>query len=223
MPFDTRLQTPFNMLIAGPSQSGKTTFITNLLKISDEKFVKKPDFILLFYNAMQPAYDNLVNMNLLNESININEIQLTYDFISNKVSPFKNTNGSLIIFDDTLNAITKDLEEVFQVLGHHHNCSLVYLTQNLYYNNDVFRCLSIQAHYIVLMRNRRNSSQIQYLSKQICPGNIKYLMNSYKDATQYNYTYLFIDCKANSPDELRLRTNIFPSEFPYTVFLEPQK
>ena len=33
--YDARLVTPFNCIISGVSQSGKTTLVSNLLKLSD--------------------------------------------------------------------------------------------------------------------------------------------------------------------------------------------
>lgn len=225
MTFDCRLQTPFNCLVAGPTKSGKTTFTCNLLKIAHEKFVKKPDYVLLFYMINQPSYDNMVEKGLINETINMNDYSLNYDEIYEKVIPYKNGNGSLIIFDDSMSDLKPGFEKVFTVLGHHTNCSLMYLSQNLFYNNKTFRNISLNFDYIVIMRNKRDLSQINYLAQQLCPGNTKYITKSYYAATEKPYTYLFVDCSANSPKELRLRSDIFPTQHPdqtpYTVYLEP--
>jgi hypothetical protein len=70
------------------------------------------------------------------------------------------------------------------------------------------------------MRNQRNASQIKTLAYQLCPGNPKYIIESYRAATQLPFSYLFIDCGANSPKELRLRSHIFPHEAPYAVYVE---
>ena len=45
--YDARLVTPFNCIISGVSQSGKTTLVSNLLKLSDSIFTKKPERVFL--------------------------------------------------------------------------------------------------------------------------------------------------------------------------------
>ncbi len=220
MPFDCRLTQPFNLLVSGPSKSGKTTFIFNLLKVSEDMFNKKPDHIILYYANSQPLYKEMFKSNLINEMINFNDAEPQYQEIHDKVEPYKNGNGSLIIFDDTLSDIKPGFEKIFQVLGHHTNCSLIYISQNLFYNSKTFRNLSLQLDYIVLMRNQRDASQIKSLATQLCPGNSQYIIEAYHAATQQPFSYLFIDCGANSEKELRLRSNIFPHESPYTVYLE---
>jgi Poxvirus A32 protein len=220
MPFDCRLSHPFNLLVSGPSKSGKTTFVSNLLKTSEDMFHTKPKYILLYYANDQPLYQELYRSKLINEMINFNDAEPNYQEIYDKVEPFKNDNGSLIIFDDTLSDIKPGFEKIFQVLGHHTNCSLIYLSQNLFYNSKTFRNLSLQLDYIVLMRNQRDASQIRSLSTQLCPGNPQYITEAYRKATQQPFTYLFVDCGANSLKELRLRSHIFPHESPYCVYLE---
>ena len=51
-----------------------------------------------------------------------------------------------------------------------------------------------------------------YLAKQIYPGKVKYAQESYNDATSIPHGYLLIDLRQHTPDHLRLRTSIFPSE-----------
>jgi hypothetical protein len=58
------------------------------------------------------------------------------------------------------------------------------------------------------------------LAYQLCPGSPQYIIEAYRHATQLPFSYLFIDCGANLPKELRLRSNIFPHEAPYCVYLE---
>ena len=68
---------------------------------------------------------------------------------------------------------------------------------------------------MVLFNNVRDSSQITNLAKQIQPGNVAYLRDSYADATSKPYGYLLIDLKPDTDDLLRLRTDIFPGEIHY--------
>lgn len=220
MPFDCRLSQPFNMLVSGPSKSGKTTFVSNLMKVSDDMFKIRPDYVILYYGNEQPLYHEMYKSKLIHEMINFNDVDPNYQEIYNKIIPYKEKNGSLIIFDDTLTDIKPGFEKIFQVLGHHNKCSLIYLSQNLFYNSKTFRNLRLQLDYIVLMRNQIDGSQIRNLALQLCPGNHKYIIASYEAATETPFSYLFIDSGANSLKELRLRSNIFPDEAPYCVYLE---
>jgi len=183
-------------------------------------FNKKPDYTILYYANNQPLYQEMFQSNMINEMINFNDAEPQYQEIHDKVEPYRKGNGSLIIFDDTLSDIRPGFEKIFQVLGHHTNCSLIYISQNLFYNSKTFRNLSLQLDYIVLMRNQRDASQIRSLATQLCPGNPQYIMEAYHEATQQPFSYLFVDCGANSKKELRLRSNIFPHEAPYSVYLE---
>jgi len=110
MPYDCRLKTPFNMLIAGSTQSGKTRFSCNLLKVCSEMFTKKPDFVLLFYTAYQPKYDYMVRRGLVDELAMVNEM-INYDDLEEKLEPFKYGNGSLVIFDDLMSDAKEGLEK----------------------------------------------------------------------------------------------------------------
>ena len=68
---------------------------------------------------------------------------------------------------------------------------------------------------MVLFKNVRDSSQITNLAKQMHPGNVAYLRDSYVDATSKPYGYLLIDLKPDTDDLIRLRTDIFPGEIHY--------
>jgi len=219
MPFDCRIKQPFNLLISGPSKSGKTTFVADLLNVSDDMFMKKPDIVILYYATNQPIYHEMYKSGAINEMINFSDAEPQYQDIYEKVLPFKNKNGSLIIFDDTLSDIKPGFEKIFQVLGHHTNCSLIYLSQNLFHDSKTFRNLSLQLDYIILMRNQRNASQIRSLAMQLCPDDINLITSAYYDATKLPFGYLMIDCASNSRSELSLRSRIFPYEAPYEVYL----
>jgi len=70
------------------------------------------------------------------------------------------------------------------------------------------------------MKNARDKLQITNLAKQFCPGNSTYVTQSFMDATKRPFSYLLIDFTQNAPDNLRLRSNIFPHEAPYTVYVD---
>lgn len=218
--YDARLKTPFNCLISGVSKSGKTTLVRNLLHMSNEIFTRKPSYVVLYYKFMQDIYQEMLNSKLINEMVQIDDEDFTYDGIRERIKPYQNKQGCLILFDDTMTEITSDFEQIFTNLSHHNDTSVIFLTQNLFYNNSSYRTMSLNTDYMFLMKNARDKQQIGILAKQFCPGNSTYVIQSFIDATKSPFSYLLIDFTQDCPDPLRLRSKIFPHEFPYTVYID---
>lgn len=218
--YDARLKTPFNCIISGASKSGKTTLVQNLLAIRDDMFTTNPDHVIIFYKYMQDVYQEMLANNLVDELLDVNSQDFNFDVISEKVRPFKDGNGSLIIFDDSMTDLTGDFEQIFTNISHHQNCSVIFITQNLFFNNKAYRTMSLNAHYFFLMKNERDKQQISILAKQFCPGNTTYVIQSFNEATKAPFSYLMLDFTQESPACLKLRSHIFPHQFPYRIYLE---
>ena len=220
MTYDIRLKTSFNCIVSGPSGSGKTTWVKNLLTIGDQIFTESPKRVFLFYQAMQDMYIEMENMKLVHELIDVNNGFPSLDDIFNMVNPYKDQGGSLLIFDDTMNSVNSDFEQLFCNLSHHCNCSIIFLTQNLFFKDKSFRTMSLNSHYMVLMKNDRDKQQISILSKQISPYNSSFITQAYQDATKKAYDYLLLDFRPDTPHIVKVRGNIFPHQFPTTVYIE---
>jgi predicted ATPase len=218
--YDARLKTPFNCIISGASKSGKTTLVQNLLTMRDEMFTNNPDRVILFYKFMQGVYQDMLDNHLIDELVDTGSSDYSFEKIIEKVQPYKNGNGCLIIFDDSMTDISGDFEQIFTNVSHHQNCSVIFITQNLFFNNKAYRTMSLNAHYFFLMKNERDKQQIGILAKQFCPGNSTYVIQSFNEATKSPYSYLMIDFSQESPGCLKLRSHIFPHQFPYTIYLE---
>ena len=218
--YDARLVTPFNCIISGVSQSGKTTLVSNLLKLSDSIFTKKPERVFLFYKFNQSIYNEMISNELVHEKVEISDETLDYEYIHLLVNPYKSSNGSLIIFDDSMSDISNDFTQIFTNLSHHQNCSVIYITQNLFHKDSNYRTMSLNAHYLFLMKNDRNKQQINNLARQVCPGNSTYVVESFIQATKSPYSFLLMDFRPQSPNILKLRSHIFPHQFPYTLYIE---
>ena len=218
--WDIRFKVPFNCIVSGVSGSGKTTWVKNFLKIKDQILDKDQGHVILFYKAMQDIYLEMENEGLVNTIVNVNEHSMSLDFIYDSVHEYKDKGGSLLIFDDAMSDINKDFENIFCNLIHHENCSVIFLTQNLFYKNDTFRTMSLNTHYLVLMKNDRDKQQISILARQFSPGNSNFVVQAYEDATKNPYDYLLLDFRPGSPHNLRLRSKIFPHQFPTTVYFQ---
>jgi hypothetical protein len=218
--YDARLKTPFNCIISGASKSGKTTLVQNLLSVRDHLFSTNPDRVFLFYKHMQDVYQEMVNNKYVDELMDVSSSEFNFDSIVEKVRPYKDGNGCLIIFDDSMTDLWEDFEQIFTNISHHQNCSVIFITQNLFLNNKVYRTMSLNAHYFFLMKNERDKQQIGILAKQFCPGNTTYVIQSFNEATKAPFSYLMIDFTQESPGCLKLRSHIFPNQFPYCIYLE---
>jgi len=221
MPFDITFRTPFNCLLSGASGTGKTTWVRNLLKLRNHLFSTPPAKVIWYYVKHQPIYDEMKQDGLIDELINANNHFPTSDSITDAVSKYKDGGGSLIVFDDILADITSDFVKMFCNTSHHENASMIFLTQNLMYQNKHFRTMSLNCHYIVLMKNERAIQQVSFLSRQLCPENIPYIIQAYTQATKTKpYSYLIIDLRSDTKKQVRLRSRIFPNEFPTRVYQE---
>ena len=217
---DARLKTPFNCIVSGASKTGKTTLVYNILTLKNQILTTPPDFVILIYKYAQDIYTQMKENKLVNELLSIDYNDVSYEKVIEIVNPYKEKGGSLIIFDDSMTDLNDKFEQVFTNLSHHQNCSIMFLTQNLFYNDKTYRTMSLNAHYFFLMRNERDKQQISTLAKQCCPGNNRFVLEAFKDATKHPYSYLLIDFAPDSCSVLKLRSKIFPSEFPYTLYLE---
>jgi ABC-type cobalamin/Fe3+-siderophores transport system ATPase subunit len=96
--------------------------------------------------------------------------------------------------------------------SHHRNISVILITHNFFHKGRYCRDVSLNAKYIVLIKNVRDKSQFSHLPRQVCPENIKTLYNVYLDAIQKHHSYFVLDLSQDTNDLLRYRTYIFPEE-----------
>ena len=65
---------------------------------------------------------------------------------------------------------------------------------------------------MLIFQNPYDSLGICTLAKQMFPNRVKYLMESFRDATSKPNGNLLIDCHQLTPENVRVRTNILPGE-----------
>jgi hypothetical protein len=121
----------------------------------------------------------------------------------------------LMILDDlqTTALESKDVADIATIHSHHSNVSCITIYQNLFGSGKYARTIALQAHYIVVMKNLRDQTQLSHLSRQIYPGKPQLLPDLMKVVSRREkYPYIVIDLSPHSDTEYRLRTNIFPGE-----------
>lgn len=194
---------PANILIAGPTGCGKTSFVQQLIHNKSFIFSIQSSKIHWFYGEWQPLYDNMSKLY---------NVEFTKGLPSDEM--FKSIcSNSIVVIDDQMNELGSQVENLFTKKSHHCNVTIILLIQNLFNKN--MRTLSINSHYIVLFKNPRDKTIISSLAKQMYPSNNKFLQEAYHDATQLPYSYLLIDLRQETLEYARVRTNIFSTNEQY--------
>ncbi len=197
------LKHPFSCVVAGPSKAGKTVFVTKLLQHIDALSTVAPSEIVWFFSEYQPGYRQLAVMphvRLVQGSPSLSELRKD------------TTKPRLIILDDLMSDMKKkesDLSQLFTKGVHHWNTSCVFIVQNLFFGSRTAR---VNAHYLALFKNPSDKLQVATLARQMYPKQSQFFIDAFQDATLQAYTYLLVDLSQDCPEELRLRTNIFPGE-----------
>jgi hypothetical protein len=188
---------PFTALVAGPTGCGKTNFVLKFIRYVKEIVVPPPLHILWCYGTYQEAFDSVHDVEFHDGLPDVNSLQ----------------PKTLLILDDLMHEADERVNMIFTKFSHHKDVSVLFLTQNLFHKNA--RTMTLNSHYLVIFKNPRDASQVTYLARQMYPGQTKYMIDAFRDATLKPYTYLVVDLKADTDDKHRLRSGIFPDEQNY--------
>jgi hypothetical protein len=102
--------------------------------------------------------------------------------------------------------------------SHHRGISVILITQNLFHQGRYWRDISLNAKYLILLKNVRDKNQFSHLARQLYPENRVSLYEAYLDATRLPHGYLVLDLAQDTDDLLRFRTNIFPEQYPPVLY-----
>ena len=197
-------------ILSGQSGSGKTRFILRVLQNMDKIFGEHPPLkIRYYYGIWQDNYDQ---MKREIENISFQQGLPSEEELMNFTDPKSHT---MIIIDDLMDEACNSqvVELIFTRISHHRFCSCFYIVQNAFVQGKKQMTINLNTKYVEVFRSPRSLLQLTYLNNQIFPNNPGLLINSYKDImNQEPFGYILIDLTAQCPDELRIRTKIFPSE-----------
>ena len=187
--FEADFSHPFTCIISGPSSSGKTTFIKKLIDISDTRIVPSPSVIVYVYTEWQSVFDEMKGVEFRKSIPSLNDL-----------------DNALLIIENFMNEIDMGIANFFTRGSHHRNVSVILVTQNLFHQNKHFRTCSLNAKYMIIFKNPRDTLQIKHLARSVFAGETNRFLEAYKNATERPFGYLLIDLRQSTPHNYRLRT-----------------
>jgi hypothetical protein len=211
-----KIQTPACIYMSGSSQSGKSFLVRRLLRERNGVFSEIQNRVVYCYNVLETE---LVKMAAADSDIILHEGLPDRAAIDEWA-----VDGSwCLVLDDLMSAAceSKDITYLFTVGSHHKKATVIINSHNLFTQGKQSRTISLNSHYFIIFRNRRDANQIHSFARQLYPRNPKFMISAYEHVMTTDHGYLVADLHpASTADEkYRLRTNIFPGE-DLVVFVE---
>ena len=178
--FDFMPNQCFRMLICGPSASGKTHFLLDMIY----RLLYFDKIYLYAKNLEQSKYQHLLKpFEPFNKEVGYDIIEASNDKIL-PVSELKDDNQKLIIFDDFVcEKNPKTLVDHF-IRGRHKNCSVIYLSQSITKHQKIYASI---VHIFVFMNFQVTMKFLRHAVKIILTRkNIKNLLKNH-------IVFLYID------------------------------
>ena len=162
-------RTPSNILVVDPSGSGKTVFVSELLKEPHRYFRPVPKRVYYCYGAMQPLLQTLRD----DYKVGLHEgLPTTTD-----LTRWFGNDGGILVLDDLMaeGGNDKQVLDLFTKHSHHRNITVIYLCQDMFPREKYAKTINRQAHYIVAFKSPRDKLGLKNLLLQAFPNQWKCL------------------------------------------------
>ena len=187
---------PFSMIVAGPSRSGKTYWVINLLLNAKERIRPTPNKIVYCYAHWQSKYD------VLKKHIPIVQ---WHEGMPTK-SYLDEISDAIVILDDLMAASVNNevVMSIFTERSHHQNISVILLMQNLFHQGKQSRSINTNAQFLVLFKNPRDRLQIKTLAMQMFPEKWRKFLETFEHETNKPRGKVILDFSSSTSDENRI-------------------
>ena len=207
---DVQFNSPSLTIIQGATGVGKSTLVQRILENRDQVYTEPIKGVLFCYSAYQELYTTM------EESIPHIEFHkgVPDEAALERFAKEEGEPGHKLCILDDLQENCMDSKTVVRlacVLCHHLRISCIIVNQCAFPIGKYSRMISLQAHYFICMKNLRDKTQLNHLSRQMFPGKGSLLAQVMEDILKRDpYGYLVIDMSPHSRDSrFRLRTSIF--------------
>ena len=197
---------PAMVMIVGPTLSGKTYFVEQLLNSTSIKYPSRnARRIHIFYTQWQSLYDRLqaTHGTSIAFTQGLPEVNDNLDNIDDRVH-------NVWVLDDLMDeAVQSPVISRLFTRGRHRNLSVLLLLQNMFpkgkYNTDISR----NAIYKVLFRSPGDRKQIDIMAEQTFAKDRANFMKAYTQETEKPYGYIILDNHPRTTSDRQVVADVF--------------
>ena len=226
---DSRFRHPFTCMVSGPSGSGKSMFVRNLLLNQDRFVNKKFDYVYMFLGTDAKENKTLSSLGAsLKQRVKVFEMKREYpsrelmkekfgfdlDVMLKRKSD--DQQRGCIVFDDLMEELSLCgvLTKLFTKYSTHYDISVINITQNLFHqtagkseHTTVYRNTRI----MVIFNNPMDNSVLTTVAKRLRPTGSSPLITMLNHIVK-TYRYVVINAEIDRPSQLQFSTDIFATD-----------
>jgi hypothetical protein len=212
-----RFITPCSISVTGPSQSGKTEFIINLIENRTQLFTSEFSRIIFCQpetlahiesKAFERIRKSFPRVELLNGLPNISKLNLDLNHLP-----------CLIVIDDQMTALldSSNILELLTIKVHHFNLSVIISLHNFFAPSRYGKSITRNLNYLVFFKNPSDLRELRNISCQITPTHPTFMQTNFNflserfpnDPSHYIIVNSHHQSKMNN---MHIYTHIFPNK-----------
>ncbi len=121
----------------------------------------------------------------------------------------------IIILDDLMREVVDSpiMSDFFTINCHHSGCSVVFVSHNIFQQGKYSKSIAVNTGYFIILESPAAMDQIKLFGRQRFPDEKNIVLCAYqRSVLDRPFWYLFVDMPVNVPQDLRIRTDIFPNQ-----------
>jgi hypothetical protein len=214
-----KLKHPCTVIVAGPTASGKTVLVVeillhnrftfNRLRENGQPNSRRPEHVVWVYGQQQNLIDTMKEISRFDKKL-MPSIEFLSKYDSSIIKSFDKDENNVLVLDDQMEELKDDpqLSKLFTQVSHHKNVTVIMLLQNLFEKGKEMRTVTSNAHYIITMRNPRDSGIMRSILMQMSPLGWRWMLGAYEDATRKGFAHCMIDMRSPTPDCNRIVSSV---------------
>jgi hypothetical protein len=205
---------PSTIQLCGPSSSGKTSLVMEILRYRNQLFSQPVNGVLYAYSEYQDVFEDPPG-----GSVQFHYGLPTKEELESYIGSFEGRHF-LLVCDDLMTEMAESpmAQDIMTKMSHHRNFSIININQNIFVQGSKARNQAVNSHFYILTRTCRDLKQISLLGSQMFPGKASEFVKVYRDAVDHpldntSPPHLLVACHPfKTQRNCQLLSSIFPPD-----------